>query len=302
MGKPEKWNDLEPADLERMSTAGLEKLLLQDFQDPESGEEHMEQLYYAAQLLAERTPDSNVSAGQAWADFQEKYLPFAEAHSTRYEDGATPSSCAAPGRRPTHLRKWSVRGILAAAALAVLLLSISAAAAASGYDLWRMLARWTDEVISIAPGQVTRIDPDEIRIPEAGTEYASLQEALDDCGLPLPAAPKWLPEGFELVELIVDTSDPNSLFFVACYHKEDAALLISLQIFLTRDDGGSGGYGDFQKDEGDPIPYEAGGITHLLSTNAGRPIALWVNGPVEGSIIGDITMDDLKQIIDSIYE
>ena len=68
MGKPEKWNDLEPADLERMSTAGLEKLLLQDFQDPESGEEHMEQLYYAAQLLAERTPDSNVSAGQAWAD------------------------------------------------------------------------------------------------------------------------------------------------------------------------------------------------------------------------------------------
>ena len=74
------------------------------------------------------------------------------------------------------------------------------------------------------------------------------------------------------------------------------------QTILPRDDGGHGGYGDFQKDEGDPIPYEAGGVTHLLSTNAGRPIALWVNGPVEGSIIGDITMDELKQIIDSIYE
>ncbi len=125
---------------------------------------------------------------------------------------------------------------------------------------------------------------------------------MDDCGLTLPIAPKWMPEGFELVELIVDTNNPTSLVFVACYHRDDSVLLLTLHIFLTRDDGGHGGYGDFQKDEGDPIPYQVGGITHLLSTNAGRPIALWVNGPVEGSIIGDITMDELKQIINSIYE
>lgn len=302
MERSEHWEHLEPADLERMSTAGLEKLLLQDFQDPESGEDRMEQLYYAAQLLAERTPGSNADTDRAWADFQEKYLPFAEARSAHYEDGAIPSSDAAPGRRPSHLRKWSARGMLAAAALAILLLSVSVAAAAGGHNLWKLLARWTDEEISIAPGQVIRIGPDEIRIPEEDTEYASLQEALDDCGFALPAAPKWVPEGFELAELIVDTSDPASLVFVTYYHRDDSALLISLHIFLVREDGGHGGYGDFQKDEGDPIPYQVGGITHLLSTNAGRPIALWVNGPMEGSVIGDITMDELKQIIDSIYE
>lgn len=302
MHKAEKWNHFDPAALEEMSTANLEKLLLQDFQDPGSGEDHMDELYYAARLLAERNPDSNAAPNQAWEIFQEKYLPFAEARSAHYEDGAAPSSDAAPGRRQPRFRRWGVRGILAAAALAILLLSVSVAAAAAGYDLWRMLAQWTDEVISIAPGQVTRVDPDKIRIPEEGTEYTSLQEALDDCGLALPAAPKWIPEGFELIQLIVDTNDPTSLAFVTCYHGDDAVLLISLHIFLTREDGGHGGYGDFQKDEGDPIPYEAGGITHLLSTNAGRPIALWVNGPVEGSIIGDITMDELKQIIDSIYE
>ena len=121
--------------------------------------------------------------------------------------------------------------MLAAAALALLLLSVSVAAAASGRGLWELLARWTDEVISIAPGQVTRIDPDEIRIPEEGTEYASLQDALDDCGLTLPVAPNWVPEGLELIELIVDTSDPNSLVFVSCYHGNDTVLLINLQIF-----------------------------------------------------------------------
>lgn len=294
-----KWNHLDPNTLKQMSTAGLEKLLLQDFQDSESGEDCMEQLYYAAQLLVERDSGFNAPTDRAWADFREKYLPFAEDRSAYYEDGEAPSSYSAPGRSRFHLRKWSARGMLAAAALVVLLLSISAAAAATGHDLWMLLAQWTDEIISITPGQVTQIDPDKIHIPEEGTEYASLQEALDDCGLILPAAPKWIPEGFEMAKLIVDTSDPVSLAFVTSYERDDDILLITLHIFFTREDGG---YGDFQKDEGDPIPYQAGTVTHLLSTNAGRPIAFWVNGPMEGSIIGDITMDELKQIIDSIYE
>ena len=302
MHKAEKWNHFDPAALEEMSTANLEKLLLRDFQDPEGGEEHMDELYYAARLLAERNPDSNAAPNQAWEIFQEKYLPFAEARSARYEDGGALSSDAAPGRRQPRFRRWGVRGMLAAAALVFLLLSVSVAAAASGHGLWELLARWTDETMSITPGHIVPVEEDAIRIPQEDTEYASLQEALDDCGLTLPAAPKWIPEGLELIQLIVDTSDPTSLAFVTCYHGDDTVLLISLHIFLTREDGGHGGYGDFQKDEGDPIPYEAGGVTHLLSTNAGRPIALWVNGPVEGSIIGDITMDELKQIIDSIYE
>lgn len=302
MRRSEQWDHLEPADLERMSTAGLEKLLLQDFQNPESGEERMEQLCYAAYLLAERAPDSNASADRAWVNFQEKYLPFAEARSGHYEDGLAPSSDAAPGRRPSHLRKWSARGLLAAAALAALLLSISVAAAAGGYDLWRLLARWTDEDMSIAPGQIVPTDEDDIHIPEEGTEYATLREAVDDCGLARPMVPRWLPEGFTMVNLVADTGFPDALIYQAAYQRDEDVIVVFVEVFLPREEEAPRTYGNFQKDEGDPIPYEVGGITHLLSTNAGRPIALWVNGPVEGSIIGDITMDDLKQIIDSIYE
>lgn len=302
MRKSEKWDRLDPADLEQMSTAGLEKLLLQDFQDPESGEERMDRLYYAAQLLAEQDPISNAAANQAWERFQEQYLPFAEARSTHHADGAAPSAYAAQGRRRSSLRRWGVRGILVAAALAIFLLSISAAAAAAGHGLWRMLAQWTDEIIHLAPGQIVRADRDEIRIPEEGTGYASLQDALDDCGLAQPVAPRWLPDGFTQVDLGVDTGISDSLIFHAAYQRDEDAIVILIDVFLTRQDGSHGTYGNFQKDEGDPIPYEAGGITHLLSTNAGRPIALWSNGPAEGAISGDITMEELKQIIDSIYE
>lgn len=302
MGKPEKWNDLEPADLERMSTAGLEKLLLQDFEGPESGEEHMEQLYYAAQLLAERVPDSNVSADRAWSDFRENYLPFAEARSARYEDGVPPSSDAALGRRHPRFRRWGARGILAAAALALLLLSVSVAAAANGHGLWELLARWTDETMGIAPGHIAPAEEDAIRIPEEDVEYASLQEAVEACGLARPMVPQWLPEGFEQVELVVDTGFPDALIFQAAYQREGKAIVVFVEVFLPRADQDNRDYGNFQKDEGDPIPYVAGGVTHLLSTNAGRPVALWTNGPAQGAISCDATMDELKQIIDSIYE
>lgn len=302
MGRLERWEHLEPADLERMSTAGLEKLLLQDFQDPESGEERMEQLYYAAQLLAERTPGSNVSTDQAWADFQEKYLPFAEARSARYEDGVAPSSDAALGRRQPRYRRWGARGVLAAAALALLLLSVSVAAAANGHGLWELLARWTDESMGIAPGHIVPVEEDAIRIPEEDAEYASLQEAVAACGLARPMVPQWLPEGFEQVDLVVDTGFPDALIFQAAYQREGKAIVVFVEVFLPREDQDNRDYGNFQKDEGDPIPYVAGGVTHLLSTNAGRPVALWTNGPAQGAISCDVTMDELKQIIDSIYE
>ena len=302
MGKTEKWDLLEPADLEQMSTANLEKLLLQDFQDPESGEERMDKLYYVAQLLAERNHSSNNAASQAWMSFQEKYLSFAEVRSVRSEDGATPSSDAAPGRRRSHLRKWSARGLLAVAALAVLLMSVSVTAAAHGYDLWKLLAQWTDETMCITPGQIVPTEEDKIRRPEEGREYASLQEAVDDCGLARPMVPHWLPEGFALVDLVVDTGFPDALIFHAAYQRDEDVIIIFVEVFLPREGEDSRTYGNFQKDEGDPIPYQVGGITHLLSTNAGRPVALWTNGPAQGAISGDIAMAELEQIIDSIYE
>ena len=301
MKKSESWNHLEPADLEQMSTAGLEKLLLQDFQDQESGEDHMERLYYAAQLLAERDPGSNAAADRAWADFQEKCLPFAEALSAHHADGGAPSA-AAPRGRLSHLRKWSARGLLAAASLALLLSASVAATAATGRGLWTLLAQWTDETMSIAPGQIVPKKEDDIRIPEEEKTYASLQEAVEDCGLARPMVPQWIPEGFALADLVVDTGFPDALIFQAAYQRDEDALILFVEVFLPREGEDARTYGNFQKDEGDPIPYQAGGITHLLSTNAGRPVALWSNGPAQGAVIGDITMEDLKQIIDSIYE
>ncbi|MCI8840645.1 MAG: hypothetical protein HFF24_10095 [Oscillospiraceae bacterium] len=293
----------DPAAMEQLSTRRLEELLLQDFHAPDNGRRDMSGLYHAAQELASREPSPNFETDRAWRSFQENYLPFAECASqdSVYDDGGTPSSDAAPGRRPLfRSRRW-LRVAVAAAVLAAALLSLSLVAAASGFDLWRRLAQWTDEVIQLTPAQTGQADMDDIRLPEEPKEYATLQEALSDCGLARSVAPRQIPDGFQLVELGVDTLSTNSLIFHAAYQRNEDVLTQFIRIHLPREDGGTDSYAHFQKDEGDPIPYEAGGVIHLLSTNAGRAVAVWANGPAECAISGDITIEELQQIIDSIY-
>ncbi len=293
----------DPAAMEQLSTRRLEELLLQDFHAPDNGRRDMSGLYHAAQELASREPSPNSETDRAWRSFQENYLPFAECASqdSVYDDGGTPSSDAAPGRRPLfRSRRW-LRVAVAAAVLAAALLSLSLVAAASGFDLWRRLAQWTDEVIQLTPAQTGQADMDDIRLPEEPKEYATLQEALSDCGLARSIAPRQIPDGFQLVELVVDTLSTNSLIFHAAYQRDEDVLTQFIRIHLPREDGGTDSYAHFQKDEGDPIPYEAGGVIHLLSTNAGRAVAVWANGPAECAISGDITIEELQQIIDSIY-
>lgn len=189
------------------------------------------------------------------------------------------------------------------AALAALLLLLTVAAAAAGYDLWRMMAEWTAEKITLAPGQIEYVDPDDLHIPEEPREYASLQEALTDYGFNRSVTPKWMPEEFSLYDLIVSRLDgDNQIVFHAAYRRESVYLMVQVNIYLEEENRGPDNFWNFQKDEGDPIPYEAGGITHLLATNVGRPVALWANGPAECFIGGDITMEELKEMIDSIYE
>ena len=153
------------------------------------------------------------------------------------------------------------------------------------------------------PGQIEYVDPDDIHIPEEPREYADLQEALTDSGLNCSVVPKWMPEGFTQSELIViPMVGGDMIIFHTLYHREEDSLVIQVNIYLENEGRAYDSFGNFQKDEGDPVPYEAGGITHLLTTNAEQPAALWSNGPAECAISGSITMDGPKAMIDSIYE
>ena len=46
----------------------------------------------------------------------------------------------------------------------------------------------------------------------------------------------------------------------------------------------------------------AGGITHYIMGNTETLSAMWINGNVEGCLQGELTLEELRQMIDSIYE
>ncbi len=210
-----------------------------------------------------------------------------------------------PIHRADHPIRWRWMWVgRAAAILAALLMLASVSAAAGGCDLWGLLALWTHEQITLAPGQIDYMDPDDLHIPEEPGEYAGIQEALSAYGMDRPVVPRCLPDGFELEDLIIDdeTFEGGSIVFFAAYLRGEDCLIQQVDVYLERENREHDTFGHFQKDEGDPVPYEAGGITHLLATNAGRPVALWANGPAECAISGDITMEELKAMLDSIYE
>jgi len=207
-------------------------------------------------------------------------------------------------RRADHPIRWCwIRAGQIAAVLSALAVLASVAAAAAGYDLWKLLARWTAEQMTLAPGQIDYMAPDDLHIPEEPGEYADIQEALSAYGVDLPLVPHRFPEGFMMQQLVVDdTTSLSQIVFAALYSRGEDCLVLQVDIYVEQEYREHDDFGNFQKDEGDPVPYETGGVTHLLATNAGRPVALWADGPAECAISGDITMDELKDMLNSIYE
>ena len=57
-----------------------------------------------------------------------------------------------------------------------------------------------------------------------------------------------------------------------------------------------------EKDENPPIAYEKMSVTHYITTDHGFCTAAWVRENIEAMIFGPVTVEEMKQIIDSIYE
>ena len=147
------------------------------------------------------------------------------------------------------VRHRCLRTVHLAALLAALLMLVTVVTAAAGYDIWRMLAEWTAEKITLAPGQIEYADPDDIHIPEEPGEYADIQEALTAYGLNRPVVPQWMPEGFIQSYIIVNPMvNSRLIIFHVLYHREDDSLIIQVNIYLEDKDRVHDNFQNFQKD------------------------------------------------------
>ena len=123
--------------------------------------------------------------------------------------------------------------------------------------------------------------------------YASLQEALDKGNVSISLIPKWIPDEFGLTAIRVEQT-PAKKEYRAKYTNGEQVLRITVQDYL----GEIPVY--VEQSEGLIEEYEVSGVTYYLFSNYDNVKAVWIVDSYECYISGNVTIEELKMMIDSI--
>ncbi|MGN1031099.1 MAG: DUF4367 domain-containing protein [Butyricicoccaceae bacterium] len=287
---------------DRMSTEMLEDILKRDFEWKDGASSDTETILYIMRVIAKRKKEASIDgysdAEQAWRSFQENYLPYVgEGFSLYADEDDTNSSCDTvllqePVKRKKRVfRRWA--GI--AAAVLIVVFGSSIATQAWGHPLWDTIAQWTSETFGFVSDRDTAsAETDEPALQENG-QYGSLQEALAADGITEPLVPTWIPQGYQLDAVEVVPVEPNTCY-TAIYGSDEEHLVISIRHVVD------GSKSTFEKD-GDSVEiYEENGIRHYIFGNLEAVGAVWFHGANECCIEGTVSRDEIKEMIQSIYQ
>lgn len=270
-----------------MSTEELQQILREDASKPEGQEEtSTEALFYIMEVLAQRRRARN--EGKTPEEALEEFQKY-------YEEDDVSSQTE---REPVVIRKknsaapnW-IKRLVAAAAIVVLIFSGTLTAKAFGFDLWEVIVKWTQETFHfgyVSGGDSTDEDPKE----EADIVYAGLQEMLDRYNITTELVPSWIPEGY-IEESIKNVDTPKQRQYVAKYKCSDKVIKIWIADYL-------GEYpSQIEQSESTLEVYESGGVKYYLFEDVDQIRAAWIRDSFECYISGPLTIEEMKQMIDSI--
>lgn len=251
--------------------------------DVEALDSLLEQMEAVSPLPASLSTDPEESLKQ----FRRRYASVIETANA----GTAEDISAVPEKR--HSNKLFVRALSFAAALMLLLSSITAQA--FGMNVFSVIARWTAEIFRLDGGS-TPYATVSIRPLEEDEEstYQSLEEAMEAFGIRAPLAPKEIPERFELVK-VTATCRKAGILIYADYQSEDGEFQIRYNEAEAQE------FNTLEREISVITSYFAGGIDHKLVSDLGRHKAIWRNGDFECKITGDLSEQEIINIIDSIY-
>lgn len=235
----------------------------------------VEELYYIMEVLADRrydTPEQAAKATEeAYATFRKYYMPK---ESTKKIDAS----------------RW-IRVAAVIAIVFVTLFAASTTAEAFGVDVWGKVAYWTKEIFHFADGtQNTEVATPE---KENNLELASLQDALAQQNISEKIVPTWLPKGYVHKDLLV-TNSPKERLICAIFENNDVELIVRIRQTI--------GTQASQVEKNDDLweVYVVNGVEYYIFSNTETLQAAWSIGEFECVIIGKITLEEMKRMIDSI--
>jgi hypothetical protein len=264
---------------EAMSTEELEEILRLDAEAPEGAQSDTDLLLYVMEVLASRRNTKNITgntAQEAWESFQQNYMP---------EEPQKPMET----KKPVF---WMRKLAAAAAVVALLILVPISANALTLEEMWDIFARWAKETFSFVSGESTEVSEPS---PDDKDEFETLQELLLQSNRDASIVPTWIPEGFELAQIEKDSSPMREIYTVR-YMNGDTIIRIQVTSYLSEDIRNN-------EVENDPVEiYTHNGIDYYIFKNLDQHRAIWLVDSYECLISGDVSINELKKMIDSIQK
>ncbi len=169
---------------------------------------------------------------------------------------------------------------------------------AMGYGVQRLFVSWDDETMKIsfnAQGNITLHGYESDLEPAIDDAFFQKLEELEM----MPLMPSWLPDGFTLKRVESKIVTEYMRCAAGVYSCGDRDLLI----FVTKTTiMNSGGILSLEKDEREPDIFEQGGIKFYVMDNLSRGHAYWYDPPYEVEITGHVTREEIRQMINSMFE
>ena len=272
------------------STEELEELLIMDFAE-DQGAVDAEYISTILEVIEEREKsekDRTLETQEAWNEFQ-AYCMQAEPHE-EFEadkdekpnlDHQRKTEYGQKSRKRTSV--WRI-GVIAAAMVVLL------CGTAFGWNLFQVIADWTEDVLYFITGQD--------KTPSFRTDVFNLLSNYVERYTDVPAVPRWAPEGAQELGTLSVNERADYCIIGAGYTVDERMFTIQIFIHMSAPDLG---HGTYQKDATICEEYIANGIVHYIVGNNENLSAMWINGAVEGHIQGNLTVDELQSMIDSIY-
>lgn len=290
--------------LDCLSTSALKSLLKQDLNDSED-ELSVETIKYIVHLLDERSreivaEEKETDVDSAWKQFIRDGIPLVESE----EDLSSLIECAAVlkedhsqvrSKKKQILKPaihFMARKIGVIAATICILFTIMILAQAVGIDVFGAIARWTDETFHFDV-----YDESELYTNENGGYTDKLGDILDNHSLSRELAPTWYPAGYTMSDIEVHQEDGNLQIFYSCDNGEGN--YFSVQVLNYEDVDELSSY-IIEKSGEDVETLKSHGKQFYLLTNEDTITATWSDGHILESISGNLSKEDLLQIIKSI--
>lgn len=263
------------AQYETMTTEELEQLLREDSESPK--ETDTDAVLCVLEVLESRTNKENTGnrVQNAWESFQRDYLLDEEDASEKRNQRKHP---------------W-LHSLAAVAAVLVLLVGITVTVDAFGWaDIWDTVAKWAKETFSFVSSEQTRIGEPT---PEDTREFETFHQMVAQKTGRLDLVPMAIPEGFALDRVELQAEDERDVY-LAFYTSDEKFFRVQVQTT-------NGTIFEWVEKSSEAVEiYEADSTSYYIFTNNEQLTAAWTKDSYECYISGELTIEEIKLMIDSI--